>query len=820
MFYNYLKITLRNLRKHPAYTFINIAGLAIGVACCLLIMLFVGYELSYDRWNTNAERIVRPVVEIKFGGAHMHLAVVGSTVGPDVQRDFPEVQAYCRFRQYGSYLVKRDGDGQQNIREENLVTADSSFFEVFPVKLLEGDARKCLTQPNSMVLSKSRAEKYFGAPQLAMGSTLVLENEERRQITGVFEDIPENTHFKADFLLAMNGNREVQEDSPLWASSNNFLTYLLLRPGTDRAEFESKFAAYSRKKVNETAQRIFGQDITKVEASGQYVRYFLQPLSSIHLHSDRIAEFQANGSIQHVWIFSAIALFVLLIACINFMNLTTARSAHRSREIGVRKVLGSPRSALVRQFLGESLILSGIAVGLAVIIAALAMPWFAELTNRPVRLPWQSLAFWFSLAAGTGLVGLLAGTYPAFFLSAFEPVKTLKGEQGKWAGGGRLRSALVVFQFSTAIILIIATGLVYKQLNFIQQKKLGFQKEQVLILEDAYALGDATQAFKNEVQKLPAVESATYSSYLPVPSSRSDQTYSKIRDFREDQSVNMQNWRVDADYLKTIGLELVAGRFFDPEQFASDSSAIVLNETAARLFGFADQPIGGKVYSHIGQVEGQSRPENFIELTVIGVVKDFHFSSLRDNIGALSMHLGRSTGLMSIRYQATDTKQLIADLEEQWKNTAPGQPFRYAFLDESFARTYATEQRIGKIAGIFGLLAILVSCLGLFGLATYTAERRTKEIGIRRVLGATTTGIVGLLSKDFLKLVLIALLVATPLAWYFMNNWLENFAYRTEIQWWVFALAGILAVVIAFLTVSFQSIKTALTNPVDSLRSE
>lgn len=818
MLNNTIKITLRNLGKQKAFTAINIAGLAIGVACCLLILLFVHYETSFDRWNAQADRIFRPVAEIQFGGMYHNLAVVGSPVGPDLQREFPEVLANCRFRQYGAFLVKRDGEDQLNIREENVLYVDSSFFIVFPAKVLEGDPGTCLTRPNTLALSRSRAEKYFGSPQLALGQTLVLDNKERWKITAVYEDIPDNTHFQADLLLSMNGNKEVEGDSPLWATSNNFQTYLLLRPGVDPDVFEQKFLAFSQKKVNETAQRIFGQDISALEATGQYVRFSLQPLTSIHLHSDRMVELRPNGSIQHVWIFSAIAGFILLLACINFMNLTTARSAHRAREIGVRKVLGSPRSALIRQFLGESVLMAGLAVTAAVLLAAAAMPWFSDLTNRPIQMPWSQPLFWGLLTASIGIVGLLAGVYPAFFLSAFDPIQTLKGASRR-AGGASLRSALVVFQFATSIALIIATVAVYNQLNYIQQKKLGFQKDQVLILDDAYGLGDAIPAFKNALQQMPGVSSVTVSGYLPVPSNRSDQTFSKIREFREDQSVNMQFWSVDQDYLKTLGMELESGRFFDPENYPSDSSAMILNEAAVRIFG-RQEPLGSKVYGLTSNIDGQPKPEDFKEWTVIGVVKDFHFASLRDNISALCLILGKSTGNIAIRYQAADTKGLLAAVETKWREMAPGQPFGYQFMDASFARMYAAEQRIGRIAGIFALLSIFISCLGLFGLAAYTAERRTKEIGIRRVLGASTGGIIGLLTRDFLRLVGLSLLFAGPLAWYFMSRWLQDFAYRTALSWWIFLLAGFIAIAIAFLTVSFQSWKVARVDPVDALRNE
>ena len=820
MIQNYLTITLRHLRNNKAFTFINIAGLAIGTACCLLILLFVAHELSYDRWNANANRIFRPYSDIKFGGTHFNMAVVGSTVGPDVMQALPEVQAFCRFRQNGSRLVKRDGQGQANIREEEVLKVDSSFFEVFPLPVLQGDPRTCLTRPATLALSHTLADKYFGSPQMALGQTLVLDNNDRWLITAVFEDVPAATHFKADILLAMNGDEEVRSDSRLWATSNNFQTYFLLRKGVDPQVFQAKFAALSKTKINETAQRLMGSSIADLEKSGQYARYLLQALPDIHLYSNLTIELQPNGNIQYVWIFSAIAAFILLIACINFMNLSTARSAHRAREVGVRKVLGSARAMLVRQFLSETMLLAALAMALALAIAAMALPGFSALINRPMSMPWRQPLFWLSLIAGTGIVGLLAGIYPAFFLSAFDPVKAIKAQAGGRAGGGRLRSALVVFQFTTAIILIIATGLVYKQLNYIQTKNLGFQKDQVLILNDAYALRDHLPAYRQELLKHPAVTSVSVSGFLPVPSNRSDNTFSKSRAFSGDQAVNMQHWTVDKDYLRTLGLELKTGRFFDPEAHPSDSTAIVLNERAAALFGYADQPIGKKVYGLNGMVQGQPRPEDFYELNVIGVVKDFHFSSLRDNIGALSMRLGNSSSSLLVRYKAAESQSVRATMEQLWKAEAPDQPFSCRFLDDAFSRMYDAEQRIGRMASIFALLSILVSCLGLFGLAAFTAEQRTKEIGIRKVLGAGVPGIIGLLSRDFLKLVLIALVVATPLAWYFLRRWLENFAYRIDMPWWVFALAGALATLIAVLTISLQSIKAALASPIHSLRNE
>ena len=818
MIQSYLKIALRNLTKHKGYSFINIFGLAVGIACTMLICLYIAHELSYDRWNPNAERIVRPYFDMNFGGNVAAMAVSGPTLGPDALQELPEVQSYCRFRDYGSYLVKRDGDGQQNFREEHVLTVDSTFFELFPIKVLEGDARSCLAQPNSIAISKGKAEQYFGSAPLAMGQTLMLENRDRWKISAVFDEIPARSHFHADFLLSMNGNEEIKESSALWAVSNNFQTYLLLRPGVGFEDFREKFKALSVAKLRETASQLLGMTLEDFEATGQYVLYDIQALTDIHLHSGLMAELEANGNIQYIWIFGAIALFILLIACINFMNLTTARSAHRAKEIGVRKVLGGQRSSLAGQFLSESVLMAALAVLLALGIVVLALPGFSELASRQLELPWQSGLFWLALLSGIGLVGLLAGSYPAFFLSAFDSIQVLKGRLGVQAKHGGLRNGLVVFQFTTAVVLIIATLIVFQQLNYIRNKKIGFQKDQVIILNDANALGENVEAFKQELLKQPAVHSATISSYLPIPSSRSNTSFTRTREFRDDNSVNMQAWRADYDYLSTLGMELVKGRFFD-RAFPSDSTAIVLNETAAKKFGF-DDPIGKKVYTMAGHFQGKPAPEDFVELTIIGVVKDFNWASLRENIGALSLQLDKSGGLISFRYQADESENVIAALERNWKQMAPSQPFSYQFLDDSFAKMYVAEQRVGQIAGIFALLAILVSCLGLFGLASFMAEQRTKEIGVRKILGATSGNLVALLSRDFLKLVLLSILIAMPIGWWTMNQWLGDFAYRINIHWWVFAIAGVAAVAIAFLTVSFQSIKAALANPVKSLRSE
>ncbi len=820
MLYSYFIITLRQLRNKTLYTGLNIVGLSLSVAACLLITLYVVHERSFDRWNPNADRIVRPVADINFAGNHFEMATVGSYMVPDAAKELPEIESWCRFRNYGSFLVKREGEMQQNNKELNVMDVDSTFFKLFPLKVLAGDPATCLTRPNTIAIARSRAEKYFSSPQMALGQTLILDNKDRWQVTAVFEDIPVATHFNTGLLCSMNGSEEVKTDPPYWGTNNNFQAYFLLRKGTDKAAFAEKFKALVTSKTAITTQQLMGASPEEFAKTGQYAHYPLQNLTDIHLYSDLTAELQPNGNIKYVWILSAIAVFILLIACINFMNLATARSAGRAKEVGVRKALGSMRGALIGQFLSESVLLSTLAVGVGVVVAALALPGFNDLADRSLSMPWSQPLFWAALVGGIGITGLLAGSYPAFFLSAFNTIQVLKGNPLRSGGGGncRLRSSLVVFQFAISVALIIGTLLIYNQLNFIQNKKLGFDKSQVVILDDTYALGKQVVNFKEAIQRLPGIEHVSVSGFLPVFSNRSNYIFSKMRSMNKDASVSMQRWMVDSDYLATFGMEIAAGRNFDPTRI-SDSTGILINQSAAKLLGFAD-PIGQKVFTPKPGLQGAAGAADFEEYTILGVVEDFHFESLHANVGALCMQLGSSDNAIAVRYKGKETAAVVAALEAQWKSMVPDQLFGVRFLDEAFGLIYANEKRVGKIAGLFALLSILISCLGLFGLATFVAEQRTKEIGIRKVLGASVVGITGLLAKDFLKLVLIAIVIASPVAYFFMDKWLADFAYRIEISWWMFAIAGVLAVSIAFITVGFQAVNAALMNPVRSLRSE
>jgi putative ABC transport system permease protein len=809
MFKNYLKIAWRNLRKHKFYTFLNVFGLSLGLASCLLITLYVVDELSYDKSFGNAERIYRINSDIKFGGAEMKLAVAPDPMAFTLLKDYPQVEAAVRLREDGSYLVRRTG-ATENLKEELVAFADSTFFKVFSTSLLAGDTKRALTEPHTMIISERDAKKYFGNEN-PLGKTLLLDDSQTYTVTGVMPNLPAHSHLSGlDMLLSMSTNPGSREGN--WGS-HNFISYVLLRKGVNAQEFEKNFETIVTKYTGKWVLGAMGATLEDLKKSGSYVRYSLMSLTDIHLHSDRTAEISTNGNIQHVYIFAIVAIFLLAIACVNFMNLATARSSGRAKEVGVRKALGSERSSLINQFLTEAVMLSFLSLLLAIVLAYGFLPFFNNLASKQIEFPFLNATFWCIAVATGAIVGVMAGSYPAFFLSAFQPLKVLKSAVELGGKGSYLRNSLVVFQFVISVMLLIGTGVIYKQLNYIQTKKLGFNKEQVLIVKNAYALDRQSRAFKEEVSRLPNVAESTVTSFLPTASSRTDNTFFPEGPLQQDKGVSMQNWSVDYDYVSTLNFQMKDGRAFD-KKFPSDSSGIIINETAAKILGFAN-PIGKKIFKMEDPQIGA--PETY---TILGVVKNFHFESLRKNIGALCLVLKPSRGLVAIRLKGGDYGQTISQVEALWNKMAPGQPFNYRFMDEDFDDEYRGEQRVGQIFITFAVISIIIGCLGLFGLSAYTAERRTKEIGVRKVLGASVSNIVGLLSKDFLKLVLLAILIGSPIAWYAMNRWLQDFAYRIDMAWWMFAVAGLLAIGIALLTVSFQSVKAALMNPVKSLKTE
>ncbi len=808
MFKKYLTVAVRNLLKYKFYSILNITGLAAGIATCLLILLFVQDELSYDKFHENSDRIYRIVADFTLGGNSFTAANVGPPTGFAIVNDYPEVENAVRLMSSGSWFVRY---GENSFKETEVIYADSTLFRVFTLPLINGDPQTALTRPNTMVISQRMVDKYFGSED-PIGKTLRLDDSRDYQVTGVYDKIPGNSHFHAEFILSLASVSSSSEN--FWLGNMGYKTYLLLRENADYKALEAKFPDMIKKYVGPEIQKFLGTSLEEFEAGGGKTGYYLQPLTDIHLHSDLLDELEPNSDIKYVIIFSAIAFFILIIACINFMNLSTAASAGRAKEVGIKKVLGSERKSLITQFLTESLTTSIIATVISLIIVKVALPHFNDLAGKELEFNILSNSqILMGVLLITLFIGLLAGSYPALFISAFKPIEVLKGKLKLGAKSGFMRSSLVVFQFTASIIMIICTTVVFNQISFIQNKKLGFNKEQVLIINDAFILSNQIQAFKNAVLQNPDVLAGTVSGYLPTESSRSGNAILRGGVKDEKNSIVMQNWRVDYDYINTLGMEIIEGRNFSRE-FGSDSMAVIINETAAKFFGWED-PLG-KIVGRFTSNETAS----IAKYNIIGVVKNFHYESLRNSIGPLLFFLKNSTSKVAFRISTANIRQLITSVKDKWDEFAPGQPFDYSFMDEEFNNMYNAEQRMGGIYSVFAFLAIFIGCLGLFGLAAFTAQQRTKEIGVRKVLGASVGGIVLLLSKEFVKLVVISFVIAAPIAYYYMNNWLGDFAYRTEIGTFTLLAAGGIALAIALVTVSYHAIKVAVTNPVKSLRYE
>ena len=777
------------------------------MTCCILIAAFVTDELSYDRYPAQASQIYRVGLHLTENGGVTDFSNVDAGVGPGIQAEFPEVLASTRLLRWRPEFMRYQ---DKQFKEQAIAMADTNFLEIFSIPLLEGNLKTALSQPGSIVVTKAFAQKYFGASP-AMGKSLLFGKEQEvRRVTGVIDEIPANTHFHFDAFVSM---ADMGTKTLSW-SNVGFYTYLVLNKAADPQKLEAKFPQLVAKYVVPEVQRDMGISLADAQKSVDTFRFFLMALTDIHLHSATKYELAANGDISSVYIFSILAAFILLLAIVNFTNLSTAGAASRSKEIGIRKVMGSVKSQLMGQFLLESTLLTFVALSLAIIAATVLLPAFNKLAGKVMSintlLSVQNAAL--MLLFG-GFVGILAGAYPAFLLSFSKITAVLKGGSAVQASRrGTLRSGLVVFQFAVSAALIVATMVTYQQLHFMQNKRIGFDKEQVLVIQDSYILGQNEEAFTQQLQQDSRVIRASLSANIPVGMDNMDGTtiYAKRENDREAHAEITSNiYHVDQDYLKTLGIELKEGRGFS-KAFSTDSTATIINETAARDLGFGKTSPLGKTIVRSGQRE----------FTVIGVVKDFHYASARQKIAPLIMLLGRNSGAIIVKVKAADAADLVASFRKQWDSFKPGGPFTYSFLNERFAFLYDTEQKTSQLFTVFALISIVIACLGLFGLAAFTAEQRTKEIGVRKVLGASVVNIIALVSKDFLKLVLIAIVIASPIAWYAMTKWLQGFAYKITIEWWVFALAGLLAIGVALLTVSFQSVKAALTNPVTSLRSE
>ena len=809
MFKNYLKIGWRSLKRQPFFTFLNTFGLAIGMAGALLIVLYIYDELNYDNMFADANRIHRAQVDIKFGGQAREFAVTPAILGPTIVNDFPEVEAYTRFRAWGSMLVRKEGT-QKNVKESQTSFVDTSFFTMFGLDLLEGDSKTALKEPNTLILTKSAAEKHFNLNN-AVGQTVVLNNDQTYTVTGVVDDFPKNSFLRdQSVLMAMEGFSGAK--NPEWGG-NNFNTFFKLSPEADIEDFQPKlqslFITYVIPYVQDWLSP--GLTVESFHADGNYLRYSTVPLKDLHLSSNRISELSPNSDMQTIYILSFIGLFLIVLASVNFMNLSTAHSLKRAKEVGVRKTLGSNKSDLVQQFLTESGLITFLSLLLALIVSAIALPFFNQLADKAISIPYLNPLFWLVVLVVTLILGFISGSYPAFFMSRFRPSKVLKGSGQSSVGGNQIRNGLVIFQFAISVFLIVSTLVVYQQLKYIQNKDLGYSKEQVVVIDDVFAAGNQMQSFKKDVLRIAQVKEATLSSYLPTPSNRSDNVYNMVGASEQDKDISMQRWRVDHDYVKTLNLQLIAGRDFD-RQFGTDSTAIIVNERAVTLMGVSPlEAIGKKVTLE------DSKSEVF---TIVGVLKNFHYSSMKDDIGALNLYLGDTANSMAVQLASGDFANTLKLIESKWNEVAPGQPFNYYFMDEAFNETYAAEKRLGSIFITFTILSILIACLGLFGLAAFNAEKRTKEIGVRKVLGASVSQISYRLTLDFLRLVGIGIIISLPIGWLTMNKWLEDFSYRIEIPWWVFVLSALLAIGIAILTVSYQSIKAAVVDPVKSLRTE
>jgi putative ABC transport system permease protein len=799
VFRNYLKIAVRNIFRHKGFSFINLIGLAVGIACCLLIFLFVQDELSFDRFHGNADRLYRlnKVFTPQTGGTELH-AISSGRMGPAMVEDFPEVERCVRMLPWFSDIrMTRD---EKTLKVADVVIADSSFFDVFDFKLLRGDPKTALEKPLSIVLSETTARNFFGE-ESPIGKTIQGLQDQLYTVTGIAADAPPNSHLRYNALISWSST--VPGVGPLnMAWLNNWLTqaaytYLLLKPGADPVALEQKFPDFM--------QRYFA------EKAGPYHLY-LQPFTEIYLKSGNIL-FSRNlrlGSFTSVYVFSAVAAFILLIACVNFMNLSTARASRRAKEVGVRKVLGASRRRLARQFLGESLMFSLFTTALAVALVAIALPSFNAFAGKNLAPNlWRNPALLFGLPLLALLVGFLSGSYPAFMLSRFQAARIIKGVWTKAPHSDAPRKILVTAQFAIAIALIAGTAVIYRQMAFTQEKNLGFVKEQVVVLP----IGDTRisgqfEAFKTALLRNPNIRAAAGSNSVPSQDMMSF-------GIRPEGKPETEDWTVatirvdDYDLLKTYGMEMAAGRYFSADFSTDAANGVVINETLAKSLGWKE-PVGKKL----------DVPGEVADGRVIGVVKDFHMKSLHFPVEPLLLYFAPRHGFLAVRLAARDVPATVDFLRKTWQRFDARDPFDYFFLDERFAHLYAVERRLMRTVGLFSMLAIFIAGLGLFGLAAFAAEQRTKEIGIRKVVGASVSGLILLFSREFLKWVLAANLIAWPVVYFVMRRWLQNFAYRTSIGVGTFFLSAGLALLIAFLTVSYQSVKAALADPVKAIRYE
>lgn len=796
MLKNYIKIALRQLSRNAIFSFINIIGLAIGLACFMLIASYVYFELSYDNFHEKGDHIFRLTSKARWNGEMHEFSTTPTAAYPTFHREFPEVESGVRIANYSSIVRYKD----KLFEEDQFFYADSSFFEMFSFEVERGNPTTMLDDIGNVVITASMAEKYFGDKDPINEVIRVGSGERELQVVGVVADPPANSQIKFNFVAPFHALENWRRE--IWGSAN-FITYLQLSTPDAAPELERKIRTYMDEVMGEGD-------------SGDYLTYVLQPMRDVHLRARVEGGLEPGSDIRYVYIFSAIALLILIIACINYMNLATARSADRAREVGIRKVVGAERGQLFRQFLGESAVVTFLALLVGIFIAQLLMPIFNQFTNR--EMPFVFFENGYAMAGLVALgviVSLIAGIYPALMIAGFKPISVLRGNFKTSGGAVALRRVLVIFQFAVSIFLIVGTIVVQSQLSFIQNRKLGYNKDQLLILPIDSKISARLDRFKTEFQAVPNVKSVTVATESPTFIEGGYSLWAE--GYPEDFNMQVVAKAIDKDYIPTLEIEMLAGSNFteaDYKQVNKEDSAekyyhFLLNESAIQELGWNPEEAIGKRANLNGRV-GEIK----------GVVENFHFASLHHEIRPLVLFIDNVQLWQFLLKVDGEIAPAISALEQKWKALAPHRPFEYHFLDEEFDQLYEAEQRTGSIAAVFAMLAIVIACLGLLGLTAFAAQQRTKEIGIRKVLGASVLDLISLLSKDFLLLVIVSMFIAFPLAWWAMSSWLQDFVYRIDISWWVFALAGFVALAIALFTVASQAVRAARINPADTLRSE
>ncbi|XOV91759.1 MAG: ABC transporter permease [Bacteroidota bacterium] len=810
MLRNYFKIAWRNLIKHKGFSLINIAGLTIGVTTCILITLYIIHETSYDKSVPDGDRIYRVLNSFNDEGTWQRGWSMSAPMAGVVQEIFEETELTGRimannlFFGAGSNDIKVEGRADE-FHEEGFAYADQSILDIFQIDMIYGNTSTALEEPYTVVISEKIAHKFF-EDENPVGQSIMLRGDEQnpRTITAVMKDFPGNSHLSYDYFLTLSGVEFGKGEQTRWVQ-NNYFTYVKLKPSTDVNLFEKKFSDVILREYVKPALMAFNEEFGRDIEDKAY--FELQPLTDIHLHSSDLREYDSRGDIKIIQLFASIAIFILLIACVNYINLTTAKSANRAPEIGLRKVIGSQRSSLIAQFLTESFIVTLFVFVVGLILARVLLPYFNELAGRSLNMPWNESWFLPSILGGIILVGLIAGLYPALYLSGFYPVQVLKGHLSQGVKSKRFRTVLVVFQFAISTFLIVSTLVIFRQMNYILNKQVGYEKDQVIQLQGTNMLGDQIRTFKEELKKLNGIENVSISDYLPVEGTKRNGNSFYNEDKQDiEEPVFGQSWIIDEDYIQTLGMTLVDGRNFSREM-ASDEQAVIINQKMVEKLGLSE-PVG-KVLMRFGS-----------KWNIIGVVEDFNFRSLKQEVEPVAFFLGISQSIVSAKIGTQNIPSTLEGIESVWKEFVPNAAFRYTFMDDSYARMYDNVHRTRSVFTNFAGLAIFISCLGLFALSAFLVDQRKKELSIRKTLGASVKTIFQLVTGHFVLLVLVSIVIAIPVSAYVMNRWLEDFAYKISLSWDIFVWAGLMAILTALLTISYHAIKSAMVNPAENLRAE